>query len=75
MAITARWCFLTALSATVHGQEVFRFFILTRRVKDIVRRASFSNPCTRRMDRRNARGLATFMRRLRTMRPEPSFAK
>ena len=51
------------------------FFIFTRRVKLIVRLASFSNPWTRRMDRRSALGFATFIRRFRTHLPEPSFAR
>ncbi len=55
----------TALAATdVH--ELDFFLIFTRRVNEIVRRASFSNPETLRMPRRNARGFATFIRRLRT---------
>jgi len=52
-----------------------RFFGLTVPLIVKVRRTNFSNPCTRRSDRRNAFGLATFMRRFRTMRPLPSFAK
>ena len=33
-----------AAMSLVHQQGAFRFFILTLRVKEIVRRASFSNP-------------------------------
>jgi len=62
-----------ALTASVH-QELFRFFMRTRRVNWMVRLASFSKPCTRRMERRKALGLATFIRRLRTIRPDPSLA-
>jgi hypothetical protein len=75
VAKSARFAFFAALSAVVHDQELLRFFMRVRRVKVIVRRASFSNPCTRRMDRRSARGFATFIRRLRTSLPDPSFAK
>jgi len=66
VAVIASWDVLAALTATVVHQEVFRFFKRVRRVKLIVRRANFSNPCTRRIDRRKARGFATFMRRFRT---------
>ena len=74
VAITTVLPFFAALSASVHDQVLLRFFKRVRRVKVIVRRASFSNPCTRRIDRRNARGFATFIRRLRTILPLPSFA-
>ncbi|MEE8609061.1 MAG: hypothetical protein V3S55_15765, partial [Nitrospiraceae bacterium] len=55
---------LFAALAAVSG-IASHFFIFTRRVKEIVRRASFSKPCTRRIERLSARGFATFMRRLR----------
>jgi len=40
-----------------------------------VRRASFSKPSRRRIERRSARGFAGFMRRFLTRRPEPSLAR
>jgi hypothetical protein len=73
VAVIAAPLFFAALSAVFHDQLLLRFFMRVRRVNVIVRRASFSNPCTRRMDRRNARGFATFIRRLRTSLPLPSF--
>jgi len=44
------------------------FFIFTRRVNWMVRFASFSKPCTRRIAFLSARGLAMFILRLRTQR-------
>ncbi|KKL93330.1 hypothetical protein LCGC14_1875820, partial [marine sediment metagenome] len=43
VAIAAKVPFETALAASVRHQDL-RFFIFTRRVKTMVRRASFSNP-------------------------------
>lgn len=59
--------------AFVHQEDRF-LAERTRLLKLIERRANFSNPCARRIALRSARGFATFMRRLRTRRPEPSFA-
>jgi len=75
VAVIAKYVLASALSATVAEIPGDHFFILTRRVKLIVRRASFSKPCTRRIERRSARGFATFIRRLRTHLPLPSLAK
>jgi len=66
VAIKTHVGLFAALSAGVNGHEDRRFFIFTRRVKLIVRRASFSKPWTRRMLLRNALGFAMFMRRFRT---------
>jgi len=65
-AIATDKFFLSALHAIPFVDVQRHFFIFTRRVKLIVRLASFSNPCTRRIAFRSARGFAMFILRLRT---------
>ncbi|MEE8512908.1 MAG: hypothetical protein V3S36_09705 [Acidiferrobacterales bacterium] len=56
----------SALAATYIAALDGHFFIFTRRVKEMVRFANFSKPCTRRIAFRSARGFAIFILRFRT---------
>ncbi len=66
MALKTKFADVAALSAAVAFPFRHFFFNFVRRVKTMVRLASFSKPWTRRIARRSARGLQVFILRLRT---------
>jgi len=65
----------SALAASMPVELLDHFLIFTRRVKLIVRLASFSKPATRRIAFRSARGFAMFILRLRTQRERVALSR